>query len=123
MPRAFRPAILIVIAALAACVPTRSDPRHGPRYRMTVLVADEEGLGAAHVDPNLVNPWGIAFFPGHPFWIADNNAGVITVYDGAGNSLLPAIPVPGPGGEGQGTPTGAVANPTTGFNGDPFLFA
>src|SRR5205814_4541728 len=31
--------------------------------------------------------------------------------------------IPGPGGEGQGSPTGMVANGTDGFNGDLFLFA
>src|SRR5262245_64497192 len=53
-------------------------------YAETTLVSN--GLvPAAFTDPNLVNPWGISFFPGaSPFWVSDNNAGVATLYAGDG---------------------------------------
>jgi hypothetical protein len=61
-----------------------------PAYVQTNLVSDG-AVPAATTDPNLKNPWGIAFFPGlSPFWISDNNAGVSTLYDGAG------VPFPNP---------------------------
>ena len=38
-------------------------------------------------DPNLVNGWGLAFFPTSPFWVADNFTGVATLYDHSGTPL------------------------------------
>jgi len=39
-------------------------------------------------DPNLVNPWGLTWGVGQngptPFWVADNGAGVSTLYDNKG---------------------------------------
>src|SRR4051812_36069529 len=55
----------------------------------TNLVSDGF-VPAAHVDKDLVNPWGISFIPatatapGSPFWISDNGASKATLYDGAG---------------------------------------
>jgi hypothetical protein len=44
-------------------------------YKQTNLVSDQAGL-AAIVDPNLVNPWGIAVPPtGGAFWVANNGTG------------------------------------------------
>ena len=40
---------------------------------------------ADFTDPSLLNPWGVAFFPGGPFWISDNGTGVSTLYEGNGN--------------------------------------
>ncbi len=97
-------------------------------YRQVNLVSDMSGV-APITDPNLVNPWGIAFGPSGPFWIANNHTGVATIYDGAGQpeSLIVTIPPP-PGGAPPSAPTGIVFNPTSGFElvpGAPaiFLFA
>jgi uncharacterized protein (TIGR03118 family) len=79
---------------------------------------------AQFTDPNLVNPWGIAYSPttpgnpGGPFWISDNNAGVSTIYNGDGSTALPAVTIPPPAGSATGalgTPTGVVFNSTSGF--------
>lgn len=85
-------------------------------YKQTSLVADTAAAGAAHVDPNLINPWGIAFLPGAPFWVSDNNSGVSTLYDAAGNinSLVVTIPPPA-GSSAPATPTGIVVNLGPGF--------
>jgi|SRR5271157_24676 len=85
-------------------------------FKQTNLVSDTPGL-AANLDPKLVNPWGIAYFPGQPFWIADNNSGFSTVYNQLGvNAGNFAIPAP-PGDANSATPTGIVANVAgTGFN-------
>jgi uncharacterized protein (TIGR03118 family) len=83
-------------------------------YQQTNLVSDMSGV-ANHTDPNLVNPWGIAFFPGQPFWIADNNSGFATVYDANGDLEL-TVQIPAPPGDGSpATPTGTVINATAGF--------
>jgi uncharacterized protein (TIGR03118 family) len=88
-------------------------------YVQTNLVSDVPGL-AAHTDPNLKNPWGTSTGPGLPIWVSDNNAGVSTLYDGAGNpqpgpkdQLVVAIPgPPSAGPDAVGAPTGTVFNPT-----------
>ncbi len=96
-------------------------------YQQTNLVSDMAGV-ANHTDPKLINPWGISFFPGQPFWIADNNSGYSTVYDATGAVQSPsAVPIPAPPGDASpATPTGTVINQTSGFkvNGFPsqFLF-
>jgi uncharacterized protein (TIGR03118 family) len=93
-------------------------------YAQTNLVSNG-AVAAAHTDPNLINPWGISFFPGaSPFWVSDNNAGVSTLYDGTGTPFpSPATPlvvdIPSPTdpteGGATGAPTGQVANPTPAF--------
>jgi uncharacterized protein (TIGR03118 family) len=77
-------------------------------------LTDSNGIShmPAHVDPNLLNPWGLTASSTSPFWVSDNGAGVATLYDMAGVSraLVVSIPAPGaPLGNG-GTPTGAVFN-------------
>jgi uncharacterized protein (TIGR03118 family) len=76
------------------------------------------------IDPNLVNPWGLAFNPAGPIWIADNGTGVSTVYNaqGAIQPLVVTIPPP-TGGTPPSAPTGLVFNVTTAFMGDKFIFA
>jgi len=88
-------------------------------FQQTNLVADVAGL-APTTDPNLVNPWGIAFSPTGPFWISDNHAGVSTVYDSNGKpfptpvALVVTIPPP-EGGSDAAAPTGIVFNASTDF--------
>jgi uncharacterized protein (TIGR03118 family) len=93
------------------------------------LVSDLPGI-ADHTDPNLVNPWGIAFSTTGPFWLSDNTTGLSTVYNSSGvaSSTVVSIPVAGTRSSAKGTPTGIVWNGTTGFTvaaGKPasFIFA
>src|ERR1700732_492223 len=53
------------------------------------LGADNKEVAATAVtlDANLQNPWGIAFAPGQPFWIANNNGTTSTLYSGTGQVL------------------------------------
>ncbi|HKS75037.1 MAG TPA: TIGR03118 family protein [Terriglobales bacterium] len=84
-------------------------------YQQTNLVSDIAGM-ASHTDPKLINPWGISFFPGQPFWVADNNSGFSTLYDATGASQQPTVLIPPPNGStASSTPTGTVANSTGGF--------
>jgi uncharacterized protein (TIGR03118 family) len=86
-------------------------------YQQTNLVADSSGYGAARIDPNLANAWGIAIGPTGAFWIAANHTGVGPVYDRNGVELLPAVSVPG------GAPTGVVYNNTSSFGTSKFIYA
>jgi len=108
-------------AILLVSVAAKPAPAQAAGYAQTNLVSNG-AVPAVHVDPNLVNPWGISFFPGiSPFWVSDNNSGVTTLYDGTGSPFpSPATPlvvdIPSPTdptrGGNTGTPTGQVANLT-----------
>src|SRR5580700_5389060 len=93
-------------------------------YAQTNLVSDG-AVAAPHTDKKLINPWAVAFSPGGPFWISDNNSGFSTLYDNQGvpQSLIVTIPPPA-GAPGPATPTGMVANATANFavNGSPAFF-
>jgi uncharacterized protein (TIGR03118 family) len=79
-------------------------------YFQTNLTSDGF-LPAANFDPNLKNSWGISFSPTSPFWVADQAAGVATLYTGAGmptgGPLVVTIPA---GGGPPSGPTGTVFN-------------
>jgi len=64
---------------------SRQSPAAAPggSYLQTNIVSDVKGT-APVTDPKLINPWGIVAGPGTPFWIADNNGGVSTLYTGTG---------------------------------------
>jgi uncharacterized protein (TIGR03118 family) len=77
-------------------------------YKQRNLVSDNPALTAEHQDPNLVNPWGIAFNPYGFAWLADNIKGVSTLYDGNGVTQ-PLIVTVAPSVTGSaGKPTGIV---------------
>jgi uncharacterized protein (TIGR03118 family) len=71
-------------------------------------------VAAAHIDPNLQNAWGLAFAPGSPFWIADNNDNLSTLYDGTGAAQSLVVSIPN-GTNGPANPTGEVYNGTADF--------
>ena len=86
----------------------------GTGYTQTNLISDIPGL-AEVTDPNLLNPWGLAFFPGmSPFWINENNAGFSALYfaDAVVDAALPHVIIPQPplSTATFGSPTGIIAN-------------
>ena len=86
------------------------------------LVSDVPGL-AKTTDPNLKNPWGVAFSPTSPFWISNQGSGTSTLYTGSGATVPLVVTIPGTGV--PAGPTGQVFNGTTGFdlsNGKPAAF-
>ena len=97
-------------------------------YSWTNFQSDIAGV-AQHVDPNLVNPWGMAASPSGTIWVSDNGTGVSTLYhqDGTAVSLVVTIPTAARN-RGTGNPTGVVFNGTTFFqvtkngNSAPSLF-
>jgi uncharacterized protein (TIGR03118 family) len=89
------------------------------------LVSDIPGM-ADHLDPCLINPWGLVATHTSPFWISLNGAGLAGIYDGNGNANNLIVSVPGPAGTptpaqqcravfGPGAPSGIIANDTTSF--------
>lgn len=79
-------------------------------YSSTNLVGDTGTAGALTVDANLVNPWGIAFGPTSPAWLANNHSDTSTLYNGNGAAQALIVSVPG-----GFSPTGIVFNGTSDF--------
>jgi uncharacterized protein (TIGR03118 family) len=107
------PAMLAVSVAAPASARTHG---HDNEFSQTNLVSDLTTVGAQIVDPNLKNPWGLAFGPTTPLWVADNGTSVATLYGvspgGATATQVPAVFTLPPA---DSSPTGQVFNPTSGF--------
>jgi len=59
-------------------------------FSVTTLAADQPGMGATNIGPNLINAWGLVAFQGM-FWIANEGTGKVSILDGAGKpSTKPA---------------------------------
>jgi uncharacterized protein (TIGR03118 family) len=100
---------LVFVTAIAGHALAKSK---GSGYVQTNLISDIPGL-AEVTDTNLLNPWGLAFFPGaSPFWINENNAGFSALYfaDAVPFPFPRVIIPPPPPSTALGTPTGIVAN-------------
>ena len=71
-------------------------------------------FGAPVIDPLLINPWGMSFSTGSPFWVSNQGTGTSTLYSGAGVKAALTVTIPATTAGPQG-PTGQVFNSTTGF--------
>ena len=80
-------------------------------FRETDLVSDVPGR-AANLDPLLANPWGIVIDSHGQIRVANNHSGTSTVYSRAGIAASPTFILPPAG---SASPTGMVANGTSGF--------
>ncbi|HSZ53088.1 MAG TPA: TIGR03118 family protein [Caulobacteraceae bacterium] len=103
----------VVLAASLAAAAALGPGATAHAVTVTNLVSDGT-VPAAWIDPNLINPWGIAYAPGGPFWVSDNNSGLSTLYNTGGKPLPLVVTIPGFNGN-LGAPDGVVFNPTTGF--------
>jgi uncharacterized protein (TIGR03118 family) len=84
------------------------------RFQPRNLVSDGS-IAAAHVDPHLVNAWGVAFNPYGFVWVADADGHVSTLYDGDGNVQSLVVQIPEPDAATGGEPTGIVFNGSDNF--------
>ena len=108
---AFFGTFCLVLGSMLSCggSPSLQQSNSASGFRQANLVADVAGR-ASHIDPGLVNPWGIAFAPGQPFFIADNNRGSAKVFDPSGTPALPlAIVIPVPSGSAPPSRPSAVS--------------
>src|SRR5271155_2954029 len=96
-------AMLMVVSSTAAA-----------QYQLTNLVSNQIG-SAKHIDPLLVNAWGLAYGTGGPFWISDTGSGWSTLYDGKGDKETLQVLLPSASGAGPGSPTGIVFNGSSDF--------
>jgi uncharacterized protein (TIGR03118 family) len=76
------------------------------------LVGNNDEYDPAHIDPHLVNAWGIAFSSGGVAWISSQEGHVSAIYDRDGNLIAarPEVAIPSPGAATGGNPTGTVVN-------------
>ena len=116
-PRSRLGIVLAALSALALLLAGPADAHGGGKganvYKKRNLVSDIDGV-ARITDANLVNPWGLAFGPATPAWVADNGTDVSTLYSGGVRKSIPVtlplvVGIPG------GAPTGVVFNATPGF--------
>ena len=118
-----KPAVLVrrgapLVLALFFCAPAFSastDISLTGRYQRHNLVSDG-AVPADHVDPNLVNAWGLAFNPYFAAWVADNGTGLATLYDSAGVAQSLVVQIPSADADSGGPVTGTV------YSGSPDAF-
>jgi len=119
---------MVCAFTLAACGGGSSSgapPAAAMGFTDTALVTDNDAVVATAltIDANLQNPWGIAFAPGSPFWISDNNNNLSTLYSGIGanetqgvtGSASVGVAIPASAAGVQAKPTGQVYNGSGGF--------
>jgi len=100
-------AVLVAIATFASFATAKAARPAPNAYLVNNLVSDGT-IPAEHSDANLVNAWGIAHSSSSPWWVADNETAVSTLYNGAGTPQTLVVNVPG-------APTGMVFNGSSHF--------
>jgi uncharacterized protein (TIGR03118 family) len=108
-------ATLAGMALMATATPVRAVV--STSYKVVRLVSDVPGevSPGSPADADLSNPWGMALSSSSPFWVSDNNTGLLTLYNGEGVKQGLIVTVTGGGGQ-PANPTGQV------FNGDSSAF-
>jgi uncharacterized protein (TIGR03118 family) len=99
----FRITVAALIVLFAGQAAFAAEP--GNMYARRDLVSDG-GVPAEHIDPDLINGWGLAASATSPWWVNAADAGKSLLYNGEGVKVPLVVTV-------QGEPTGIV------FNGGP----
>src|SRR5579872_3611131 len=111
--------ILTLLGLMLGAASANAKMMHKGGYTQSNIVSDLSSENPILTDSDLMNSWGIAFFPGGPFWINDNDTGLSTLYTGTGVKEGLKVTIPPPSNASQGTiaaPTGIV------WNGNPLAF-
>lgn len=101
------------------------DPKQLKNFVQVNLVGNNQEYNPVHIDPLLLNAWGIAFSATGVAWVNSQGGHVSAVYDREGVVVRPAVNIPSPGGATGGNPTGLVFNGGADFvlsNGQPARF-
>jgi uncharacterized protein (TIGR03118 family) len=83
-------------------------------FKQVNLVGNTMDYHPAHVDPTLINAWGLTFSSGGTAWVSSQAGHVSDVYNSEGVTALGPVHIPSPGGPEGGNPTGAVTNANAG---------
>ncbi|AYV83667.1 MAG: TIGR03118 family protein [Hyperionvirus sp.] len=76
-------------------------------YKSKNLVANRRGFHAKHIDPELVNAYGMILLD-NSLWVTANGTGKLIQYDMSGDKILPVVNI-------SAAPTGLTVNDTIGF--------
>ncbi len=114
-----RAALMVTVAGAAGLWAAGIAPAAAETlFKQTNLVSDG-AVPAKIIDPNLVNPWGIAESATSPFWLSDNGTGLATLYSVTGvNNVAKVgltVTIPPAFGPPPSGPSGQVFNGTSGF--------
>ena len=109
--------VTLLFSALSASAQT---------YTVTRLTSDIANItGNNPADPDLGNPWGLVASTSGPWWVADNNTGLSTLYNGMGVKQGLVVTIPSWTGSGTGAPSGIAFNGSNDFQltpGNPAAF-
>ncbi|UWZ86432.1 TIGR03118 family protein [Occallatibacter riparius] len=110
------PRFLAIAFSIAATLGLPALPAMAQHYMQANLSSDQSAV-ASHIDPHLLNPWGLARGGGSAWFVADNANGLVSIYDslGASQPLSVSIPAGDPTQNPTGAPTGIVYNGGAGF--------
>jgi uncharacterized protein (TIGR03118 family) len=97
--------VLAAGVAVASTLALGGAPRNA--YALHGLVSDEQRR-ASHVDPRLVNAWGLAASPTGPWWTSNEASATSTLYSAEGRKQLLTVSV-------EGGPTGIAYYGGKGF--------
>jgi uncharacterized protein (TIGR03118 family) len=113
-PGVFKQLWIPIALSLSLAAVSTAQAAGSLRFQQRNLVSDGS-IAAAHVDPHLVNAWGVAFNPYGFVWVADADGHVSTLYDGDGNVQSLVVQIPEPDAATGGEPTGIVFNGSDNF--------
>jgi uncharacterized protein (TIGR03118 family) len=105
--------MVVILCAIIYGDAAKTAPGPSQFYAQHNLVSDGF-VPADHINPDVVNAWGLVSGPTTPWWIVDNGTGKSTLYNVATGTFPLTVTIPGVGGE-QGNPTGIVFNGGSGF--------
>lgn len=94
----------VVIVPLLSCGLAQAQ-----HYTQTNLTSSVLGAAALQ-DPDLKNPWGLSRSSGSPWWVADADSGLSTLYDGTGKKQGLVVTVPAAQPSKIGSPAGTIFN-------------
>jgi uncharacterized protein (TIGR03118 family) len=101
--------LFVLAVVLSAIVVAPAPATEDSRYTVTPLVSNTPLIPAAHVDPHLVNAWGLVASPTSPWWVSDNGTDLSTLYNADGTKRALEVTV-------NSAPTGIVfANVASNF--------
>jgi uncharacterized protein (TIGR03118 family) len=107
--------LLIVSAALSMGCHKSIQDKDLRDFEQVNLVANKSSYSPLHVDPTLLNAWGLAWSPNGIAWVNSQAGHVSELYDNLGAIIRAPVAIPSPADTIGGNPTGIVFNSTKGF--------
>lgn len=109
-----------LLAAIVLALTPLAVAQHYVQENLVSDLASPPGGPPKIIDLDLVNPWGVAYSPTSPFWVANQHSGTATLYSvngttGAISKVPLVVTVPGSLVGHPTGPTGQIFNPTSSF--------